>query len=180
MGLIAAKPVRTRTLLSEADTARCAQYQRRLICRKSVPISLPFITFPYLFEKSYRRDMRIFSDLPVISVASLERLTRSGPAESASRTGNETGVPHCLTSTLYSSTGYEFYFLPNVSKCLISSHFRVRKPLFSQKTEGPEVKQALEIRGVSFLRDQGRTATLQTNRINHNTGSALVLERPRT
>src|SRR5215467_10347086 len=139
-----------------ADTGGSVQYETRPVLGKNANhfryLCLLLPTFAYFLKNSNDRDIPIFNDLAPGRVIALECRPCSARLESASRTGNETGVPRCLTSTLYSSTGCEFYFLPEVSECLKSSHFPEPQASFSLKTGGSGPNKSPKIQGVSFLR----------------------------
>jgi len=182
-----AKNPRVTTLLSPgADFDGCAQYKRRPHLRKNAgPMSLPFPTFPYLFGNSLYSDTRaastrIFNHLPVIGVATLAVRSRNARSQSASRTANETGVPSCLTSTLYCSTLCELYFLPEVSECLKSSHFPEPQASFSSKTEGLWTERVPENSRCLIPEDpcKGGTPKLQTNQFEHNILAAPFFPEP--
>src|SRR5215467_13566874 len=96
-----------------ADTDRSAQPETRpVLGRPGLEnkakhfhcFCLPLPTFAYLFKNSDDRDIRIFNDLAIGGRIAWEYRLRSARMESTSRTGNETGVPRCLTSTPYCST----------------------------------------------------------------------------
>src|SRR5262249_21298260 len=57
----------------------------------------------------------------------------------------------CLTSTLYSSTECGFYFLPEVSECLKSSHFLEPQASISLKAECLHRTSLRIFKSVSFL-----------------------------
>ena len=123
-----------------------AEYKGRALDRdRHAPISLLFITFPYLFEDLADLNISLFDNLRAYHRVGSGCRTRN-------RTGYETGVTRCLTSTLYSSTGCEIHFLPELSKCLNSSHFPDPPVSIFSKTEASETKHSPKIQGVSFLR----------------------------